>query len=52
LSLVRVRKLLRRPGRYCMRLSRVLTSAVSSLRLRLTRLARISSAAPRLTRRG
>jgi hypothetical protein len=37
----------RRAGRYCIRLSRVLTSAVSSTRLRLARLARDLSGATR-----
>ena len=39
-SPVLARKPSRRPGRYCIRLSRVLTRAVSWLRLRLARLAR------------
>jgi hypothetical protein len=37
---VLARKPSRRPGRYCIRLSRVFTSAVSSVMLRLARLAR------------
>jgi hypothetical protein len=37
---VLARKLSRRPGLYCIRLSRVLASAVSSGKLRLARLAR------------
>jgi hypothetical protein len=42
---VLARKPLMRPGRYCMRLSRVFTSAVSWPRLRLARLARDDSGA-------